>query len=135
MTTISGLRDGLATNLATISGLRTLARIPEVVNPPVAVVSPPTIEFDKSMGRGLDSYEFTIVVFVERIDSRSAESLLNGYAAPSGATSIKAAIESNRTLGGACSDLRVISMREVGPAIVGDTTYLTATFTVAVFAN
>lgn len=132
---VSAIRSGLATNLATISGLRTKYRVPEVVNPPMAVVMPASIEFDKAFGRGLDSYEFNVVVFVERMDSRSAEDLLDGYAAPAGATSIKAALESNKTLSGTCSDLRVTSMREVSPAIVGDTTYLTATFTVTVYAH
>ena len=38
MATIAELRDGLATNLATISGLRTGATIPENVNPPFAII-------------------------------------------------------------------------------------------------
>lgn len=132
---VSAIRAALAANVATISGMRTLARVPEIINPPMAVVMPPSIEFDKAMGRGLDQYEFNIVIFVERMDSRNAEGLLDGYAASAGATSVKAAIESARTLGGACSDLRVTAMREPVPAIVGDTTYLSVTFAVTVYAH
>ena len=38
MASISELRDGLAANLRTISGLRVSAEIPEGVNPPNAIV-------------------------------------------------------------------------------------------------
>lgn len=133
MAGIKAIRQGIATNLDTITGLHVAHRVPEVIaSPPLAVVMPPAVDFDKAMGRGLDAHEYRVVVFCGRIDSSSAEDLLDGYAASTGSTSIKAAIESDRTLAGLISDLRVTSMREVGPATVGETAYLTATFLVSV---
>jgi hypothetical protein len=40
MAQISELRSGIATNLATITGLRTGATIPDNVNPPFAIIAP-----------------------------------------------------------------------------------------------
>ena len=134
MPTVSELRDGLAANLAAIRGLRTSALVPDQVNPPIAVVTLDSITFDESYQRGLDQYRFTVVVVVGRVAERSAQNNLDAYLAPSGSTSIKAAIEADRTLGGKAQTLRVTEAQGGQPAVVGDVTYLTATFTVAVYA-
>lgn len=135
MASISSIRNGIATNLATISGLRTSAWIPDQINPPIAVVKPDTISFDTAFGRGLDTMEFSVLVIVGRVDERSAQSRLDAYCETTGASSIKAAIESDRDLGGACSDLRVSEMRNYTSLNVGDVTYLVAEFAVQVFAQ
>ena len=46
MATISELRTALATNLATIPGLRTSAYVPDDPNPPIAIIEPSAIDFD-----------------------------------------------------------------------------------------
>jgi hypothetical protein len=135
MTTIGGLRTGLATNLAKISLLRTAATVPDDPKPPVAVVMPPSISFDTAMGRGLDTYEFVVLLIVGRVSDRAAQNTIDGYCNPTGATSVKAAIESDRTLGGAACDLRVTDMRGVSSISIADTTYLTAEFLVTVYAT
>ena len=135
MTTLSALRSGIATNLATISGLRTSATVPDDVNPPIAVVAPQGITFDTSFARGLDTYEFNVLVIVGRVDERTAQNLLDGYCNPTGATSIKTAIESDRTLGGEVQDLRVTEMRNYSSVPVGEITYLAAEFVVTVYAT
>ena len=76
-----------------------------------------------------------MLVIVGRVDERTAQNLLDGYCNPSGATSIKAAIESNRTLGGQANDLRVTEMRNYSSLPVGEITYLAAEFVVTVFAQ
>lgn len=135
MATLSAMRTALAANLATISGLRTAATMPDQPNPPIAIVMPTSVSYDTAMGRGLDTYEFTVLVIVGRVDERTAQNLLDGYCNPSGATSIKAAIESNRTLGGQANDLRVTEMRNYSSLPVGEITYLAAEFVVTVFAQ
>ena len=135
MATLSAMRTALASNLATISGLRTAATMPDQPNPPIAIVMPTSVSYDTAMGRGLDTYEFTVLVIVGRVDERTAQNLLDGYCNPSGATSIKAAIESNRTLGGQANDLRVTEMRNYSSLPVGEITYLAAEFVVTVFAQ
>jgi len=135
MADIAAIRSGIATNLATISGLRTSAWIPDVINPPIAVVKPESISFDTAYGRGLDTLEFTVLAIVGRVDERSAQSKLDAYCATTGASSIKRAIESDRDLNGAISDLRVTEMRNYTSLVIGDVTYLAAEFVVQVYAQ
>lgn len=135
MTTLSEIREGIATNLATISGLRTSNYLPSVVNPPVAVVSPDGIEYHKSFANGFNTYNFTVTVIVGQADSRTAQSLIDTYCSPSGVSSIKSAIESNRTLSGKVYDLIVTDMRNYGSTTIGETTYLAAEFSCAVQSN
>ena len=135
MATISAIRTGIAANLATISGLRTAATMPDQPNPPIAIVMPQSVSFDTAYGRGMDTYEFVVLTIVGRVDERTAQNLLDGYCNPTGATSIKTAIESDRTLGGEVQDLRVTEMRNYSSVPVGEITYLAAEFVVTVYAT
>jgi hypothetical protein len=136
MATVSELRAGLATNLSTIAGLRTTATVPDQVNPPIAVIMPPTITYDLAFARsGGDEYEFIVMVIVGRVDERSAQNRLDGYCTGTGASSVKAGIEKDRTLGGKAFDCRVREMRSYQQLVVADVTYLAAEFVVQVFAN
>jgi hypothetical protein len=134
MPTFTQLRTGLATNLATISGLRTANLIPDQVNPPIAIITPETITYDTSFARGLDEYNFTILVVVHRVAERSAQSSLDAFCNPTGSTSIKTAIESDRSLGGTAQTLRVTNLRTYQALSVGDVDYLAAEFSVVVYA-
>lgn len=130
------MRQALANNIATISGLRVSYFIPDNPNPPQAIVAPPTIRYDQSFGRGLDEYSFQVIVFATRADERTGQDLIDSYCAPVGAGSIKAAIESDRTLGGLVADLRVTDMTGVSPTTFADgQVYLTATWAVTVYAQ
>jgi hypothetical protein len=105
----SQVRDGLKTRLQTITGLRVYDLIPEPVTPPCAVVGQLDLTFDIDNARGLDQATVDIYVIVQRFSERAGQDKLDGYLAGTGATSIKAAIEGDRTLGGACQTLRVTS--------------------------
>jgi len=105
----SQVRDGLKTRLQTITGLRVYDLIPDPVTPPCAVVGQLDLTFDIDNARGLDQATVDIYVIVQRFSERAGQDKLDGYLAGTGATSIKAAIEGDRTLGGACQTLRVTS--------------------------
>jgi hypothetical protein len=135
MASISDLRTGLATNLATIAGLRTSATVPDSINPPIAVVMPSTITYDTAFARtGGDEFEFVVMVIVGRVDERTAQNRLDDYCSGTGANSIKTAIERDKTLGGKAFSLRVTSLRNYNQLTVGDITYLSAEFVVQVYA-
>jgi hypothetical protein len=134
MPTVTELRTGLATRLATISGLRTSATIPDQINPPVAIVSLDSITYDEAFARGLDEYQFIVTVFVGRVAERTAQNALDAYLAPTGSGSVKTAIEGDRSLGGKAQTLRVTDMNGISPTTVGDVPYLTAQFAVIVYA-
>lgn len=134
MPTVTQIRAALATNLATVSGLRTSALIPDAPQPPIAVVIPDNITYDTAFGRGLDTYEYTVTVIVGRQSDRTAQGSLDGYCNPTGAQSIKTAIESDKTLGGVAQTLRVTNMKTYGSMTIADTVYLIADFSVTVYA-
>jgi hypothetical protein len=135
MATMTELRTGLATRLATITGLRTSPTLPDQPTPPQAVVYPERVIYDQAFARGSDDYTFVVIVIVGRIAERSAQTSLDRYCESSGATSIKAAIEGDPTLGGKALDCRVTEMRGQGSLDIGDATYLTAEFVVQVIAS
>ena len=132
--TVGALRAGLATNLATITGLRANAIQPDNPTPPQAIIFPTSISFDRTFRRGLDEYAFTVTLIAGRQDARNGQAVMDGYCAPTGTGSIKTAIESDRTLGGACQTLHVTELSAYGSTSIGDTIYLTADFTVIVYA-
>ena len=134
MTSLSDLRTGLANRLATISGLRSSAHIPDNPTPPVAVVMPNRITYDTAFGRGSDEYDFTVMLIVGRVADRASQTNLDAYCASSGSASVKAAIEGDRSLGGKALDCRVTQMTNQGSLAIGDITYHTAEFTVSVIA-
>lgn len=131
--TLSQIRTGLATNLRTISGLRVFEELPDNPSPPVAVFALNQISFDQNFG-GLAKYDFTVQVIVGRAAERTAQRALDLYVAPSGASSVKGAIESNRSMSGIVSDTYVESVPSVGQITVNDQLYLAADFLVAVYS-
>lgn len=134
MASITDIRTAIATNLATISGLRTSAEMPDNPNPPIGIVSLDSVDYDQVYAKGLVTYNFTVTVIVGRSAERTAQRLLDTYIS-TGEKSVKNAIESDKSLGGKAYDLRVTSLNSVGSIQLNDTTYLAADFSVAVIAN
>jgi hypothetical protein len=64
--TIQGIRDGLATNMRTIPGLRAAPELIDNPNPPIAVVALSQVEYDRAYQRGMVEYQFIITVIVAR---------------------------------------------------------------------
>ena len=135
MPTITQIRDGLATNLATISGLRTSAEIPDNPSPPIAIVQLNRVAYDGAFQGGMTTYDLTVSVVVGRVAEREAGKRLDAFASTSGLQSIKEAIESDRTLSGLVFDLRVIEMQNIGAVLLGEASYLAADFAVTVYAE
>jgi hypothetical protein len=86
------------------------------------------------MGGGLITHKFTVSVVVGRSAERTAQFLLDGYLSYKGATSIRQAIESDRTLGGVVQDLIVESANNISTLEANDATYLAIDFVVTVYA-
>ena len=132
MAAIGDLKNGLATRLATISGLRTFAYQPDRITPPMATVFPDRVEYDLNARRGADTFIFVVQVLVGRADDRAAQKNIDAYI--NGASSVKAAIEGDRTLGGVANTCRVTEMRNYQQVLYGDTVYLGCEFEVEVVA-
>jgi len=135
MASISELRIGIKTNLATINGLRVSDYQPDNINPPVAIVFPVSLNYDETFHRGMQTYTFAVQVIVGKVSERSGQSAIDSYCSSTGANSIKLAIESDKTLAGKAFDLRVTDMRNYGELTVGEVNYLSAEFVVLCYAD
>lgn len=131
---IALLRQGIGANIRNnIPGLRVTDTIPDQPNPPQAVVSLNSVNYDQTFQRGMTEYNFVISVLAGRIAERRAQQTLDSYISAGSAT-VKAAVESDRTLGGAAFDVRVSEMSNIGTVNLGEVMYLGADFTVQVYA-
>ena len=107
----STVRTNMKTALQAVTGLRVLDTLPDSANIPtngaLAVVGMLDITYDFTLNRGFDSATLSVLVIVGRMSESAAQDRLDGYLQSSGATSIKTAIEADKTLGGAVQTLRV----------------------------
>jgi len=132
ITNVNGVRDALKANLQTITNLRVYDLIPDVIVPPCAVVGQLDFTFDVDNMRGLDQASVDVYVIVQRISERSGQNKLDELLAGTGSKSIKTALESDRTLGGLVSTLRVISA-ESGTYTSGDTQFLSYRYNLTIW--
>jgi len=131
---IAAIRAGLGDNLATISGLRVAETIPDNPSPPIAILSLSNVTYDGAFHGGLVQYNFVVSVIVGRVSERTAQARLDTVIS-TGTGSVKKAVESDKSLGGAAYDVRVSEMSSVGAVQLNDATYLAADFSIQVYAN
>lgn len=109
---IQAIQQGLATAAATITGLNAYPSLPEAINPPTFA----PIEVEGTYHRtfsasNLTEMLFTCGIYTSRGNSATGRAALVGYLAPSGSSSILAALESDKTLGGVAKTLVVERVR------------------------
>jgi len=121
----SSIQEALGMQLAMIPGLRVADHLPEQINPPMAVVQLQTVTYHRAMKGGLSEWQFTISLVAGRMGDRPAQRQLDAWMSYDGNQSVREAIESDRTLGGNCSTLKVADMISVRPLSLGDAAYNT----------
>ena len=131
---ISLLRAGLAKNLQTIKGLRVVETLPDLVNPPMAMIGLTKVNYNQQNQRSMAEYTFQVTVVLGRVSERTAQASLDVLVAP-GEGSIKYALESDRTLGGNAFDVFVGELSAYGAVSLNGIDYLSAEFSVQVFAR
>lgn len=126
--------DAIGAKLLTITGpqLRVFDYLANNITPPAAIVAMPTVEYDHTKGRGTDKCVFPVHVLVSKVSDKASRDKLSEYIAGTGARSIKAVLESDRTLGGVVQNLRVMDAT-ISVMRVGELDYLTATFQLEVW--
>lgn len=102
------IRAGIAANLDAIPNVQASAYMLANPLPPSVWVVPDETDYDEAMQRGLDCVKITVQAFAGLVADQGAQALLDEMLDPAGATSVKAAIEADRTLGGVVDDLRVV---------------------------
>jgi hypothetical protein len=131
---ISLLRQGLANNLQTITGLRVVETLPDLVNPPMAMIGLTKVAYNQQNQRSMAEYTFQVTVVLGRVSERTAQAALDVLVAP-GQGSIKYAIESDRTLGGNAYEVFVPELSAYGAVSINGIDYLSAEFSVQVYAQ
>ena len=130
--TITEMREALATVIDTVPGIRGAPAWPERPNPPVAIVAGPDVDYNEDTQS--DRYTFAVIVLVSDSVTRAATLLLDSFLAGAGASSIRAALEADDTLGGVVQYLVVTAIRDYGTQVVQSTEYLGATLMVEAVA-
>lgn len=132
--TVSQVATGLAARLATISGLRTYTYQPEQTNPPMAYPVLNTVRYHGAYQGGDVVMDWSIYVVVGRYLDRTAHALLDGYLSYDGATSVRAALEGDLTLGGVAQTLVVPSAADITSLAEADAQFLQIQLSVIVHA-
>lgn len=133
MATLLELTQGLKDRLSTIAGLRTNAVEPSAPVPPAAWPFLRTGIFDQDF-EGAVTWTFSIYVIVGAASDQHAQNNLMPYLAPSGAKSVRAAIEGDPTLGGVADSTRVTMIESVGSYEIGGARYIGAVLVAEVYA-
>ncbi len=138
---ISAVRDGIAEAVSVIPGLTCLGYMPGAIDPPSFLVGEVEVQFDQTMGRGLDELVITCYLFTSRADDQAGQQALDKHLSGSGPDSVKAALVAARgepgqlALGGLAHDLHLRSIQAYGMHEIGDTHYYGASLTVRVWGK
>lgn len=126
MADLQDIREGLVANVrATNPSLEATWFVKDAISPPQFVVgAPERIEFDVTIARGADRYLIPCRVYVGRTDDEDSQTTLDAFLNSKSAGGIKTAVESDITLGGAASTVRVIEARDYGEYVIGNVPYL-----------
>jgi hypothetical protein len=132
--TASELHAGLAKLLASIPGLRVADHLPEQLSPPQAIIQLDQVDYHRAMSGGLSDWRFVVVMVAGRMGERSAQAQLDGWLSYDGEQSVRAALESDPTLGGAAQTVKVTRSLSVRPLVLGELTYISVELNVDVTA-
>ena len=123
--TVSQVMTGVKDRLATISGLRAFAFQPDFINPPTAFPTLNEVSYHGSFGGGDVIFDGVVQVIVGGVSDRLTQGLLDGFASYSGASSIRAALEGEPTLGGVAQTLVVNRSVGIRRMAIGDAEFVT----------
>jgi hypothetical protein len=128
------VREALANNLSSIKGVGcspwNLGT--NFQTPVLQVAGNGPVIYDR---RGTDKLTFVVQAIVGTVDDIGGQRLLSTFVQASGSQSVKAAIESDRTLGGIVDDLRVTGyLGDTSITLPNGVEYLTGQWTVEVLA-
>jgi hypothetical protein len=122
---LQAIRAGIQANVATANPtIETSWFVRDSISPPHFIVgAPERIEFDVTIARGADRYLIPCRMYAARTDDEDGQTTLDGYLNSKSSTGIKTAVESDITLGGAASTVRVIEARDYGEYVIGNVSY------------
>lgn len=131
MATADDLRDGIAANLAALSGWRVVSREGGQTQPPALRIGMPRpvsrLAFD-----GCWAWECSVIAYVQTSSLRAADVQLAPLLDTSGSSSLIVAVEADRTLGGAATDVECSGVNDIGLEDIEGGTFAFAEFTLKI---
>jgi hypothetical protein len=133
--TISQVSAALMDALSGISGLRTKDYQPDAPQPPMAYPVLEQVTYHMTMGSGgVVQMDYRVNVLTGRWTDRTAHALLDSYLANTGASSIRSALEADKTLGGVVQQAVVSSAANLSSVSYGEQEFLEIQFQVTIHA-
>lgn len=126
------LRTAIAAKLDTIVGLRVYDFPSDRIEPPAAVLSLPETPYDVTFGGRSDEWNFPLWILVAKADDKAAYGEMVDYLEAEGSKSVRAILEADRTLGGACDTIAVVGAKPMFATIAG-TEFLAVEFDLEVY--
>ena len=138
MASIAALRDALASRLiAAYAGtnIQVYDSVPGQINTPCVVVEPASGDYHQTLGSADQTMHQMSVIAIAFLGERAAaQDQIDALISNTGAQSIKAAIEGDRTLGGAALWCDASGYRDYGTREYSGQNYLMATVDVQLYA-
>jgi hypothetical protein len=123
--------EGQGANL----GLYVHDTIPDNLYVPAAIVGmPSSVRYDFAFRTPVSRYLFPLRVIAGRVAEGEGQDLVDDLASPDGALSVRAAIDSDPTLGGVANSTRLVEARDFGVYEVAGVPYIGCEFEVEVIA-
>ena len=137
MSSIGDIAAGLKANLDAIDGVN-VSKYPRTnpVGPLIHMWPSDTIVYHRANAMGFTAIEFTVQLLWPYSDDAGSASQVYDFLEPTGARSVRAAIESDRTLGGAVDQARCESCSGLAVGVTSDNQpRLTAEWRVSIILN
>jgi hypothetical protein len=134
---VDQVRQALAsTAAAAFTGVTGYDYVPDAVTTPAFVVGDNTVDYLQTFGTD-DNLTFLCRILLDRADGdgKTPQRILGQYMSRTGDLSVKAALESEPTLGGVCDDLVVRGARGPRAYTIGNQNLIGAEFTVQVIGD
>lgn len=137
MADLTSIRNGLAANLATVPNMTVSKYVVLEPKPPLFIIRPhpdTLIDHHQAMVEGAAIWHMIVEAYAGALDDEAAQQLLDVLCS-SGASSVRAAIEADVTLGGACAQAVVVRCRNYREFASPENTWLiTATWDIDIHA-
>jgi len=119
---LASVRAGISDTLQNVNNLRIYEWIPSTIQPPAAVVSLGTGQYDADFNEGM-VVNYGVLVMLTRADDQLGQQRLDEFLGQ-GTDSVYYVIDANPTLNGSCDSARVTSWNNPGTFSIGGIEYL-----------
>lgn len=137
MADLDQIVGGVAARLETIPGLNVAQYFRGSITPPMAVVGVPSVtEYHAAMGRSsLYQVDVSVHLFTSSATDEEGQRALARFAAPTGASSVREAVEADRKLGDLVQDCIVREFRPLNLEEYAALQYFGGVFTLQIVAK